>query len=233
MPKLSVVLPVYNEESVLEKNVVDIWAFLSGQFGSDFELVVVDNGSSDSTLKKARGLSKEYDNIRCFHLEERGRGRALKSAWLSCDSRIVSYMDIDIATDLRAFPELIRAVENGSDIAIGSRWVPGAVVHRSFLRGVLSCGYNVLLKIVLGVGFSDAQCGFKAMKKAVLQELAADLNNDEWFFDTELLYKASRKGLTIKEVPVVWDERKDRKSKVNVFGTVFDYLFLIIKLRFE
>jgi glycosyltransferase involved in cell wall biosynthesis len=233
MSKLSVVLPVYNEESVLEKNVAKIWAFLSCEFPADFEIVIVDNGSKDRTFAKSQALAKKYDYTRCIHLEEKGRGLALKSAWSSCDSKIVSYMDIDIATDLGAFPEMICAIEGGSDIAIGSRWVPGAVVHRSFVRGILSGGYNVLLKTVLGVRFSDAQCGFKAMKKTVFDVLVSDLKNDEWFFDTELLFKASRKRFTIKEIPVKWDERKDRKSKVNVPATVYDYLVDVLKLRFS
>lgn len=232
MPKLSVVLPVYNEVDVLERNAVKIHSFLSGSFPS-FEILIVDNGSTDGTLDKAVELSNRYESIRAIHLDAKGRGRALRAAWLSCDSETVSYMDIDIATDLEAFPRMIRAVEDGCDIAIGSRWIPGAVVHRSLMRGVLSGGYNTLLKILLGAGFSDAQCGFKAIKRDVFLALAPNLKNDEWFFDTELLYKASKKGFAIREIPVKWDERKDRKSKVNVLPTIIDYLVLAIKLRLE
>jgi glycosyltransferase involved in cell wall biosynthesis len=233
MLKLSVVLPVYNEEAVLVKSVEQIGSFLTGRFGADFEILVVDNGSTDNTISRAKDLANTYKYVRFMHIDEKGRGRALRYAWSRCDSEIVSYMDVDISTRLDAFPELIKAIDAGSDISIGSRWVPGATVRRSFIRAFLSGGYNMLLAVILGVNFRDAQCGFKAMKKSVYNELAADLKNDEWFFDTELLVKASRKGYKITEVPVNWDERIDRKSKVNIFGTVFDYLILILKLRFE
>jgi glycosyltransferase involved in cell wall biosynthesis len=233
MPKLTVVLPVYNEEFVLEKNVGKIRSFLSENYVSSFELLIVDNGSTDGTPKKASEIAQKHGCVRAIHLDAKGRGRALKTAWSSCDSEIVSYMDIDISTDLSAFPDLIRAVESGHDIAIGSRFVPGSVVSRSFTRGVLSGGYNTLIKTVLGVGFSDAQCGFKAMKKSVFDSLVSDLDNNEWFFDTELLVKAMRRGYTIKEIPVCWDERKDRKSKVNVLATVYDYIVDVLKLRFS
>jgi glycosyltransferase involved in cell wall biosynthesis len=233
MPKLTVVLPVYNEEFVLEKNVGKIRSFLSENYVSSFELMIVDNGSTDGTLEKASELAEKHGCVRVIHLDAKGRGRALKTAWSSCDSEIVSYMDIDISTDLSAFPDLIRAVESGHDIAIGSRFVPGSVVSRSFTRGFLSGGYNALLKGILGVGFSDAQCGFKAMKKSVFDALVSDVENNEWFFDTELLVKASRRGFKIKEVPVRWDERKDRKSKVNVLATVYGYTVDVLKLRFS
>jgi glycosyltransferase involved in cell wall biosynthesis len=233
MPKLTVALPVYNEEFVLEKSVRKIHSFLSENYVSSFELLIVDNGSTEGTFEKASELAEKHGCVRVIHLDAKGRGRALKTAWSSCDSEIVSYMDIDISTDLSAFPDLIRALESGHDIAIGSRFVPGSVVSRSFTRGVLSGGYNALLKGILGVGFSDAQCGFKAMKKSVFDALVSDVENNEWFFDTELLVKASLRGYSIKEIPVRWDERKDRKSKVNVLATVYGYTVDVLKLRFR
>ncbi len=174
MPKLTVVLPVYNEQAVLKSAVSKIHTYLSDTPFKNFEILIADNGSTDRTLETAKLVSRSYGSVRILHLKEKGRGRSLKEAWSVCDSDIVSYMDIDISTDLSAFPELIKAVDGGFDIAIGSRWVPGASVNRSVVRGVLSGGYNLLLRIVLGVDFRDAQCGFKAMKKSVFTELASE-----------------------------------------------------------
>jgi glycosyltransferase involved in cell wall biosynthesis len=231
MRKLSVVLPVYNEETVLEKNVGKITSFLSQNFGDDYIVIISDNGSTDRTFKKAQELASRLPNVSCIHLDEKGRGCALKKAWSVTDSGIVSYMDIDLSTGLESFPLLIKNLEEGADIAIGSRFSPGAAVDRSFLRGVLSAGYNKFIQVFLGASFHDAQCGFKAMKKAVFDSLVDEVKNNEWFFDTEFLYRAQRRGYRINEVPVKWSENPD--SKVDIVSTVIDYLFLILKLRFE
>ena len=143
MLKLSVVLPVYNEEAVLVKSVAEIRSFLVGRFSTDFEIVVVDNGSTDNTLSRAKDLSNTYEYVRFMHIDEKGRGRALRYAWSRCESEIVSYMDVDISTRLDAFPELIKAIDSGSDISIGSRWVSGAGfgahLYGRFFRGGIIC----------------------------------------------------------------------------------------------
>ena len=228
---ICIVLPVYNEEKTLEKSVETIREFLKGKIENTWEIIVIDNGSTDTTSEKGRGLSSRYPEVRYLHLAEKGRGRALKAAWRQSAAEIVAYMDIDLSTQLTAFPELIRAVEEGYDIAIGSRFIKGSKVKRGLGRGMLSRGYNRLLKIILKVDFSDAQCGFKAINRKVVEEVLPEVKDNAWFFDTELLYRAWKKGFRIKEVPITWTEDKD--SKVKITKTVIDYLVSTMRLRSE
>lgn len=231
MKKISIVLPVFNEEKVIEQNVDEIRNFLIQNLEHDFEIIIVDNGSKDSTLDKIKKICNRYSYVNYIHIDERGRGRALRKAWSENSSDIVSYMDIDLSTSLNAFPRLIKAIEDCYDIAIGSRFVKGSNIKRSFMRGFLSRGYNLLLKLFFNTSFSDAQCGFKAIRKSVLEEILDDVKDQKWFFDTELLIKAERKGFRIKEVPVNWTE--SRNSKVNILKTIVDYIKSIIRLRIE
>lgn len=222
-----IVLPVYNEENTIKDSVRKIVGFLDNRY--DFEILIVDNGSTDKTLEKAKKLCEDYSGIKCIHIDKKGRGRALRKAWSESNADIFSYMDIDLSTDLSAFPRLIEEINNGYDIAIGSRHIKGAKVYRSFRREILSRGYNILLKLFFGVNFSDAQCGFKAVNKRIVEEVIPDVKDQEWFFDTEMLVIAEKKGFRIKEVPVYWEE--NRESKVKVFKTIFDYMTSIFRLR--
>jgi len=231
MEKISITLPVFNEEKVIEKNVEELRNFLIKNLGHDFEIIIANNGSTDGTLEKIKKICKRYGDVNYINIDERGRGRALRKAWSENSSDIVSYMDIDLSTSLDAFPRLIKEIEEGYDIAIGSRFVKGSDTKRSFMRGFLSRGYNLLLKLFFNISFSDAQCGFKAIRKGSLEEILDDVKDQEWFFDTELLIKAERKGFRIKEIPVHWVESRD--SKVNILETIFDYIKSIIRLRIE
>lgn len=228
---VDVVIPVYNEEGVLAQGVTILREFLRENLPYGWKIVIADNGSTDKTWEIAEALSCEHAEVVSLHLDEKGRGRALRKAWLESPADIVSYIDIDLSTDLRAFPELIRAIEESYDIAIGSRLMCGSSVKRSFKRELTSRSYNLLIKAMFRTKFSDAQCGFKALSSRAAQELIPLIQNQKWFFDTELLILAERKGYRIKEVPVVWVEGPD--SKVSIPKTAFEDLKGLLRMRFR
>jgi hypothetical protein len=167
----------------------------------------------------AGDLEKRFDDVRVFHLDRKGRGRMVKYAWQKSEADILSYMDIDLSTDLNAFPPMVQAIIDGCDVAIGSRQFKGADVDRSFKREAISRGYIWILKLLLGFPFTDAQCGFKAVSKKLVNELFHMIEDDEWFFDTELLFLAHKNGYKIKELPVRWIE--DTDSRVRILRTAW------------
>ncbi|MCK4943837.1 MAG: glycosyltransferase [Candidatus Aminicenantes bacterium] len=215
-----VLLPVYNEEHILEKSVNRLREFLSAECKHlNWIISIGDNASTDKTLEVARKLEKQFSNVRVFHLPQKGRGRMVKYAWTRSEADVLSYMDIDLSTDLKAFPPMIQAIIDGYDIAIGSRQYKGADVDRSLRREIISRGYIWVLKLLLRFPFTDAQCGFKAISKQAVSELFSHIKDDEWFFDTELLHIAHQEGYKVKEIPVRWIE--DRDSRVKIMRTAW------------
>ncbi len=231
MTSVDVVIPVYNEEHILGQSVAALRHFLGQNQSQTWKIVIADNASIDSTWEVAQDLAQQYTDVSSLHLDEKGRGRALRRAWLESSADIVSYMDVDLSTDLKAFPELIQAIEDGYDIAIGSRLLPGSSVTRSFKREFISRSYNLLIKAMFLGKFSDAQCGFKALSSKAVRELVPLIKDQEWFFDTELLILAEKKGYRIKEIPVAWAEDPD--SRVAVIKTVRDDLKGLLRMRFR
>ncbi|MEU8900733.1 bifunctional glycosyltransferase family 2/GtrA family protein [Nocardia sp. NPDC048505] len=217
-PVLDVVIPVYNEERDLAVCVRRLHAHLRNGFPFPARITVADNASTDDTLQVARLLERELDDVRVLHLDAKGRGRALRAAWAGSDAAVVAYMDVDLSTDLNALLPLVAPLVSGhSDLAIGTRLGAGARVVRGPKREVISRCYNLLLKTTLRAGFSDAQCGFKAIRADVARELLPLVRDGEWFFDTELLVLAERAGLRIHEVPVDWIDDPD--SRVDLLDT--------------
>ncbi|MFO8015513.1 MAG: glycosyltransferase family 2 protein [Candidatus Woesearchaeota archaeon] len=231
--KLQVVIPVYNEEDTLESSITKLREFLSEYMSRyNWEIVVANNASTDSTLEIAKKLSRKHKEVSFINLKKKGRGRALRKAWTTTKADIVSYMDVDLSTDLEAFPVLIEALAyRGYDVGTGSRLMSGSRTKRGFKRTILSKGYNMIVRTVLGTKISDVQCGFKAATGKAARELAPWVKDNNWFFDTELLIVAEKRGYRIFETPVTWDE--DLHSKVKVFSTVYDYLRDITRLRWE
>lgn len=211
-----ILLPVYNEEHVLEKSINTLREFLQDNV-TDFDWIITvgDNASTDNTIEVARELEKQFDDVRVFHLDQKGRGRMVKYAWQESEADILSYMDIDLSTDLKDLPPMIMAIIEGYDVVIGSRQYKGAEVKRSFKREAISRGYIWMLKLLLGFPFTDAQCGFKAVSKQLVNDLFPMIEDDEWFFDTELLYLAYRNGYKVKELPVRWIEDTDSRVKIT------------------
>jgi glycosyltransferase involved in cell wall biosynthesis len=217
-PILEVVVPVYNEQAALEQSVRTLHAYLSGAFDIPWLIMIADNASTDATLEIATLLTYDLDRVRVLHLDEKGRGRALKRAWLESSARVVAYVDVDLSTDLRGLPPLVAPLLSGhSDIAIGTRLVTSSRVSRGGQREFISRSYNFLLRRIMGAQFTDAQCGFKAIRTDVAAKLLPLVEDTGWFFDTELLILAERSGMRIHEVPVDWVDDPD--SRVDVVAT--------------
>lgn len=227
---VDVVVPVYNEERDLPRCVSTLRAFLAKDLPNPWRITVADNGSIDSTLSVAQELAKQYPEVRYIHLDLKGRGRALRRAWLESDCDIVSYMDVDLSTDLEAFPPLVAAIQEGYHIAIGSRLMRGARTQRSVKREIVSRSYNAIIKAMFFTRFEDAQCGFKAMSATAARALVPHVANNNWFFDTELLILAEKRGFRIKEIPVRWVE--DADTRVKVLRTASEDLRGLFRLRF-
>ena len=228
-PVLDVVVPVHNEERDLESCVRHLHAYLSDHFPYTFRITIADNASCDGTLKLALELEKELAEVLVVHLVRKGRGRALHTVWSGSDASVLAYMDVDLSTDLAALSPLVAAVLSGhSDLAIGSRLARGARVVRGPKRELISRGYNLLLRGALAARFTDAQCGFKAIRADVARQLLPYVGDTGWFFDTELLIIAQRAGLRIHEVPVDWVDDPD--SRVDIVGTAVADLKGIVRL---
>ncbi len=217
---LDVVIPVYNEERDLAASVERVRAHLAA-LPWTARVTIADNASTDQTAVIARRLAHAYDDVRVVHLAEKGRGRALKRVWSTSDAAVLVYMDVDLSTDLNALLPLVAPLISGhSDLAIGSRLQRGSRVARGPKRELISRGYNLLLRSTLRARFSDAQCGFKAIRADVAQVVLPLVEDDAWFFDTELLVLAERSGLRIHEVPVDWVDDPD--SRVDLLRTAYD-----------
>lgn len=228
--RVDAVIPVYNEAHVLEKSVATLGAFLEANLPYDWRIVVADNASTDGTLDVARDIANANRRVNVVHLDQKGRGRALKAAWLGSDADVLSYMDVDLSTDIRSYPALVRTIaEEGYDVATGSRLARGSRTTRGLKRDVISRSYNLLIKAGFRTHFSDAQCGFKAVSRKAARELLPRIENNEWFFDTELLILAERNGYRIKDIPVRWVDDPD--TRVNIPKTVMEDLQGLWRLK--
>lgn len=232
MATVDVVIPVYNEEHVIAQSVATLRVFLKANVDKRWKIIIADNASTDRTWEVAQGLAQEHPDVAAVHIDQKGRGRALRKVWLESDADIVSYMDVDLSTDLGAFTKLIDAIDKeGYHIAIGSRLMRDSKTKRCFKRELTSRGYNFLIKAMFFNSWHDAQCGFKAVSRQAVQELVPLIQNQEWFFDTELLLLAGRKGFRIKEIPVAWVEDPD--TRVNIVKTVREDIAGLMRLRFK
>jgi glycosyltransferase involved in cell wall biosynthesis len=217
-PTVDVVVPVYDEERELACNVTRLHRYLAEEFPFSFRITIADNASRDHTWQIARRLEHELPEVAALHLDEKGRGRALRAAWSQSDAAVVAYMDVDLSTDLHALLPLVAPLlSSHSDVAIGTRLAHAARIQRGLKRELISRTYNRILHAVLRVHFSDAQCGFKAIRRDALALLLPLVEDDAWFFDTELLVLAERAGLRIHEVPVDWVDDPD--SRVDILAT--------------
>ncbi|HTW06100.1 MAG TPA: glycosyltransferase [Acidimicrobiales bacterium] len=215
---VEVVVPVYDEERDLGPNVRRLRHYLDHEFPFSSIVTIADNASTDGTWVIACQLAAEVPGVRAVHLEAKGRGRALRAVWSASEADVVAYMDVDLSTDLGALLPLVAPLLSGhSDVAIGTRLAPGSRVVRGPKREIISRAYNTILKVALRSRFSDAQCGFKALRTADARALLAAVADNEWFFDTELLVLAERRGLRIHEVPVDWTDDPD--SRVAIVRT--------------
>jgi putative flippase GtrA len=220
---VEIVIPVYNEAPHVEARVTELRRFLDQSFPFRALVTVVDNASTDETFALASRLADSTPGVAAIHLPRKGRGHALRSAWSTSTAPVVAYMDVDLSTSLSALLPLVAPLLSGqSDVAIGTRLARGAHVVRGPKRELISRAYNLLLRLSVRGRFSDAQCGFKALRRESALELLPLVKDDEWFFDTELLVTAQRLGLRISEVPVDWVDDPD--SRVQIVHTALNDL---------
>lgn len=218
------VIPVYNEETELGSSVMLLMEELHeiSLHARDFtwQIVIADNASSDKTWTLACALATRFPmTVRAVRIPQKGRGRALKIAWSVSQARVRAYMDVDLSTDIRQIPELVGPILDGrADVSFGSRLLPASQVERCLKREFISRCYNLMLQRYLNVTFHDAQCGFKAISADAARTLLPQVEDNEWFFDTELLVLAERMGIASNEFAVTW--REDPGTTVNIIDTV-------------
>lgn len=214
--EVSVVFPAYNEADYLEPAVEKVTQALN-EFTKSYEVIIAEDGSTDGTAERAEELAQKYPYVKHIHGEKRlGRGTALNNAFRQSRGKVLVYMDLDLATDLKFLKPLIESVAVlDFDFATGSRMMPESKVERTLRRSISSKSYNFLVRQILGSKLRDHQCGFKAFRREPAMQLINEVRARHWFWDTEILVRAQRKGYTIKEIPVEW--KSGRKTKVNLF----------------
>lgn len=229
MPQLNqhilIVIPIFNEEAALKTTVEKTLHFLNDETKYNYSVLIADNNSTDTSPDIAKTLAVENEKVSYLHLPRKGRGFALRTAWLETEADVLVYMDVDLSSPLKALPDLINPIlDNQADIVFGSRLKPphGKAVNRNVTREITSRGYNLLLQFFMGADFKDAQCGFKAFSKQAFLELEPETKNNTWFFDSELLLLGQYKKLRLKEIGIRWED--DPNSSVNIVGTALENL---------
>lgn len=233
--KLNITLPCYNEERILKSNILRVFNFLKENITSDdWQIIIANNQSTDKTGQIGKELEKEFESIKYLEVFQKGKGIAIRESWQRFPADIYIFMDADLATNLEALLRLIRAVkEEKFNVAMGSRFHPQSKVKRKLIRKIISFGYNLLRKILIGSKITDAPCGFKAVDKKIIQNILPQVKDEQWFFDSELVILAEKEDYKIKEIPIKWEDirEKEDKSKVNTISLSLDYFKKLIKLK--
>lgn len=219
---VEITVPVYNEEKELEKHIDILNEFcLKNLKAYDWHITIADNASTDNTPLIASAIERDNPKISHFRLEQKGRGRAVKRVWVESGSNLCVYMDLDLSTDLIHLPKLLWVLQNGYDVAIGSRLARGARVEgRTFLRELTSRVLNFFfIQFFFHTHFTDAQCGFKGVTRRIVENIIPKVKDNEWFFDGELLIIAEKSGYKIYEEPVHWVDNPG--STVRLISTIW------------
>ncbi|MCD6248289.1 MAG: glycosyltransferase family 2 protein [Hadesarchaea archaeon] len=226
--EVSLIFPAHNEAEKIEWAVRRAIEALKNITRS-YEIIIAEDGSTDGTDKIASRLSEKYSSVRHFHSDKRlGKGGAIKRASKKCKGRIIAFMDVDLATDIKHLKELIQTIRDGYDFAMGSRMLPESKAERTISRAIASSVYNLMVRLFFRTGIRDHQCGFKSFRRSALLSVLDDVKADHWFWDTELLVRASKRGYTIKEFPVEW--RHTGETKVNLLRDSIDMITQVLKL---
>lgn len=231
--QINIVIPVYNEELILKKNIGMILDFLNkNNLIKQVRIIIVDNASTDKTSIIGQSLAANIPEIIYFRLSEKGKGRAIRTAWEKFPAEILGFMDADLATDLKALPACLEAISSGADIVYGSRWLQESRVERSFLRTACSFGYRLCLLFFFGFS-DDSHCGFKFINKRVAKTILPLVNDNNFFFDTELLMTAKAHNFQLSPISVNWVENRNphRTSSVNIWSTARYYLHNLWSLK--
>jgi len=227
---VNVTIPVFNEETRLRRSIPKLHTFLTCNCRFKFEIVIADNASTDGTLAIAQRFSETYSAVRVVHLDQKGRGRAIKNVWSDSNADVLSYMDVDLSTELCVFPPLIEGLLGGGfDVAIGSRLLKPSGIKRGLKREFISRSYNLLIKAFFMTEFSDAQCGFKAVTRDTANALLPLVEDNGWFMDTELLILAEKLNYRIFDLPVLWVDDDD--TRVKIWKTAWDDIKGLVRLR--
>ncbi len=228
--EVDIVIPVFNEAHVLERSVRRVHDFFNSTCPYRWRIVIAENGSTDDTANVGRRLCEEFVAVEMVVVGQPGRGRALRTAWTESMADIVSYTDVDLSTELEAFPRLFGAlIDEGYDLAVGSRLLSTSHTTRGMKRQIISRGYNALLRLAFGVRFSDAQTGFKALTRAVVTDILPLAEDQSWFLDTELLVMAEHFGFRVADVPVTWVDDED--SRVKIVDTAWKDIQGVMRLH--
>ncbi|MBN1326013.1 glycosyltransferase [Candidatus Falkowbacteria bacterium] len=226
--KVLIVIPVYNEEKIIVKNLKKLYDFAQTNLTAyNYKIIIADNNSSDRTATLVKEIEKSYPLISYEFFVKRGKGLAVMRTWQKYqnDFDIFAFMDADLSTDLSALPLLINSIITKNDIVIGSRYQKGASVQKPLVRHILSLGYRTILHLLLDTKINDFPCGFKAINKKILEQIVPLIKNDQFFFDTELVYLAEQRNFMIEEIPVKWSEpRSKSESKINLKSVSWRYL---------
>lgn len=234
--KIDFCVPVYNEEAIFNANAERIWQFLSGE-KRDYEwrLVFIVNGSTPNFEQQVRLYSaSKLSGAIAYIIPQSGKGRAIKAYFNVSLADVLVYMDIDLAVGLEALSRLIEPImRDEADLVFGSRMLPLSTINRSWLRELSSRAYIQYSRLMLNHRFTDLQCGFKAIKASVWHQLSPEIRNDNWFFDTELIYHAQKLGFRPREIPVDWSENRysGRHSKINMLSDGWRFLIETLALR--
>jgi len=228
-----VVIPTYNEEKIIEQKINQLFIFCKNNLQEyKWKIIVADNGSTDKTIKIIK--KQKYSKLEYFHLKKTGKGLAIKKAWQDYLGDVNIFMDADLATELKFTLPLIKGIiKEKYDLTIGSRYHKQSQCKRSLMRSVYSMFYNFILKIFFNIKLTDTHCGFKALSKSAVQKIIPKIENNGLFFDTELLVLARHHNLKIKEIPVNWEDKNERKTKIKIIKTALKYLREIIKLKYR
>jgi len=228
---VDIIIPVYNEEGCLQKNVLILYNYLEKTADFSWNIIIAESASTDKTSQIATDLASEYKRILYVHIPVKGRGYALRKTLLESNADIVCYMDVDLSINLRYLKLLIEGITCGFDVSIGSRLMQGSRVKRRLKRKIISRIYNFLIKALFFNRFSDAQCGFKALRTDVAKQIVPLVKNNNWFFDTELLLLAEYNKYRIFEIPVKWTE--DVKTRVYMTKVILQFLAGLLRMRFS
>ena len=229
-----IVIPAHNEEVILTANIGQLVEFCRARLNAHkWHIVIAENGSIDNTAQIARAIVAEHEQVLVMQNQTAGKGAAIRAAWAAADDDLLFFMDADLSTDLEILPRMITALENGTDVVVGSRLIGGAKVSRGLFREVGSRFYNLLARAVLNLSFRDFQCGCKGITQSAARKVLPRLISDQWFMDTELLAQAKALGLSVEELPVHWVEHRDtrRESTVSSFKVFFALCRELVALR--
>lgn len=232
--KILIALPAYNEAVVLEASVTKLVDFCRQNFINDeIKIVIADNQSKDQTGEIGRKLADKFLPVEYLFVSQKGKGVAIRTAWQKYEADIYCFMDVDLATDISALPQLVEAIKSGNDLVVGSRYHPQSQIKRSFWRGLVSKIYQLVFKVMLKLKLNDLACGFKAINNKVKGQILPKIENNNWFFDSEMTILMEKSGYKVLEIPVIWSDfhDKNRKSTVNVFTTSVEYIKKIWEIR--